>query len=204
MHAGHAAIAMAVKACALVSRSQFGSGRVCARLGAMVAGLRGRPDLLHSLVSVGILATATALVYGAWSPAGRRLFRLAHVRLPLACRLHHGFKPTARRPGSWTVYAYPMADIAPSGVVALCWLLYRASLPPNRAARLVGSCRSVSWPCSWLLQIIKPESGKRSAVVQDRYNSPAPSGAAACVLHRFAFGINVSESWQMTQARAVS
>jgi len=138
VYAGHAAIAMAVKGLrpriplAVLVPVAFAPDWV-----QWLVGLRGHQNRIysHSLVSVAILATVTALVYWAWS---RQLGDAGFIWLAYVSHwpadFITGIKPTW--PGGPEIglglYAYPLADIALEwGVVALCWLVYRASLPPK-------------------------------------------------------------------------
>jgi hypothetical protein len=98
--------------------------------------------LSHSLVSVSIGATVAALVYWgvAREPGDAAVVWLTYVS-HWAADFITGMKPTW--PGGPEVglmlYAHPLADVAVESVlVAICWLVYRASLPgPSRSPAIL-------------------------------------------------------------------
>jgi hypothetical protein len=99
-------------------------------------------EISHSLVSVGIGATLVALIYGAM---GRGSTDAIVVWLTYvshwAADFITGMKPTW--PGGPTVglylYTKPFLDAAIEfTVIAVCWLAYRRSLPPELRQRAMG------------------------------------------------------------------
>ena len=145
MYAGHAAIAMAVKGlCPRIPIAVLVPVAFAPDWVQWVVGLSGRQNRMysHSLVSVGVLASVAALAYWPWSrqPRDAVFVWLTYVSHWPADFIT-GIKPTW--PGGPEVglglYAHPLADIAlESGVVALCWLVYRASLPRKSRRDRIG------------------------------------------------------------------
>jgi hypothetical protein len=138
VYAGHAAIAMAAKGLrpripiAVLVPAAFAPDWIQWVLHA--AGNENRL-LSHSIVSIGIVATVVALVY--WAVT-RQAGDAAVVWLTYVSHwpadFITGIKPTW--PGGpelgLELYAHTRVDVVlECVVVALCWLVYRASLPPK-------------------------------------------------------------------------
>jgi membrane-bound metal-dependent hydrolase YbcI (DUF457 family) len=145
VYAGHAALALLAKAkrprvpLALLVPVAFAPDWI--EWASDALGHRNR-EISHSLLSVGVCATVVALTYGAarrdWS--GSLAVWLAYASHWPADFLT-GKKPTW--PGGPTVglylYTKPVVDAAIEfAVIAVCWLAYRQSLPPESRQRAIA------------------------------------------------------------------
>ena len=145
MYAGHAALALLAKAkrprvpMALLAPVAFAPDWIEWAFDALG---RHNREISHSLVAVGICATLVALTYGVarrdWSGA-------VAVWLTYASHWPADFV-TGRKP-TWPsgptvglyLYTKPLADAAIEfAVIAVCWLAYRQSLPPDARRRAMA------------------------------------------------------------------
>jgi membrane-bound metal-dependent hydrolase YbcI (DUF457 family) len=145
VYAGHAALALLAKAkrtqvpLALLVPVAFAPDWIEWLFAA--SGHRNQ-QISHSLISVGIGAVLVAVVYAAtqrdWSGAlAVWLTYLSHW----AADFVTGRKPTWPNGPTVGLYLYtkPFADAAIEfGVIAICWFVYRQSLPPESRRRGMG------------------------------------------------------------------
>jgi hypothetical protein len=99
-------------------------------------------EISHSLVSIAIGSTAFALAYGLWRKdwSGALAVWITYVA-HWAADFFTGLKPTW--PGGPTVglylYTKPAADAALEfAVIAVCWMIYRKSLPREARQRWIA------------------------------------------------------------------
>ena len=145
MYAGHAAIAASLKgkrprvSIALLVPLAFAPDWIDS-----FSHLVHHPTVIvsHSLVSVAIGATLCGLLYGLWSrSAGDGLVVWLAYASHWPADLVTGIKPTwvGGPMLGFELYGHPFWDfVIESGLVVLCWLIYRRSLPAESRRRSIG------------------------------------------------------------------